>query len=125
MIDAESFGGCQTGKEILFVLVGKYAVAVLLIDGKRKFITAMKWFIENPAQQVQWQNGEQSSCCGLSFCCADLVNSVCALLSFAVLPVSAQGIALSAKTRKAIMRATIFIGCKGRVVWLKRQHGIL
>jgi len=114
MIEAESFGGCQMGKAMLFVLAEKYVVGVLPIDGKRKLITAMKWFIENPAQQVQWQNGEQSSCCGLSFCGADLINSVFVLPSFEAVPLSAQGIMLSDNTKKAMRKAKNFIRCKGK-----------
>ena len=70
----------------------------------------MEWLGENVPQHVQWQNGEQSSWCG-SFCWwADFFTTVVALLS--LVPLSAQGIMLSAKTSIAIMKAKNFIECK-------------
>lgn len=73
---------------------------------------AMKWLMEKPAQQLHVQKGEQSSCCVSPFWVFDFANSVSALASFAAMPISAQGITLSAKTRKAIMKAKNFIGSK-------------
>ena len=78
--------------------------------------------MENPAQQLQVQKGEQSSCCVSPFCVLDFANSVFALPSFAAMPISAQGITLSAKTRKANMKARIFTGCKGMTSGLKTEH---
>lgn len=100
------------GKAISLTLEGKKQPNVVLLNGGISVMAAMKWLIEKPAQHVQWQNGEQSSCCGSSFCWLGFVSAVFDLLSFADTPLSAQGIALSAKKRKAIIKAINFIGCK-------------
>ncbi len=94
---------------------GKCAALVVLSYGGICVIVAMKWLMEKPAQQLHVQKGEQSSCCVSPFWVFDFANSVFALLSFAATPISAQGITLSAKTRKAIMKARIFTGCKGNL----------
>ena len=73
-----------------------------------ELIVAMLSLQEKPAQQVQWQNGEQSSCCGSPFCWVDLTNSDF-ILSFAEAPLSAHGTMLNANTRKAIMNANNLI----------------
>lgn len=63
--------------------------------------------IENPVQQVQMQKGEHASS-WLSSCGIDLLNSyLMSSVSFKD-SLSAQGIMLKPKTRKAIMNATIF-----------------
>ena len=70
--------------------------------------------IEKPAQQAQWQKGEQSSALLWSCGSVVLVISDFALPSLNAVPASAHGITLSAKTRKAIMRATNFMRCEGK-----------
>lgn len=70
--------------------------------------------MEKPAQQEQWQKGEQASASSWSCWSVVLVISVFALVFFMPAPASAQGITLSDKTRKAIMKATNFMSCKGK-----------
>ena len=70
--------------------------------------------MENPAQQVQWQNGEQSSFCASLFWVDDL-STVLTVSLFKAL-VSAQGKKLCVKTIKAMRKAKIFIGCKGKYI---------
>ena len=76
---------------------------------------AMKWLIENPAQQLQVQKGEQSSCRVWPFWVLDFDNVVLVLASLADVLKSSQGITLSVKTRKASIKATIFTRCKGNI----------
>ena len=68
--------------------------------------------MEKPAQQAQWQKGEQASASLWSWRPVVFVIPDFALLSLIAAPASAQGITLSAKTRTAIMRAKNFIRCK-------------
>lgn len=111
-------GGCQMDEAMPVIaagrkpLVGSHSYSGVWVR------SAIKWFIENPAQQVQWQNGEQSSGCCWSLGLLVLDNSVFPIPSFAATPISAQGITLSAKTRKAIMKDRNFIGCKTKLYYL-------
>ena len=41
---------------------GRYAAPVVLSQGVICVMETMKWLMENPAQQLQVQKGEQSSC---------------------------------------------------------------
>jgi hypothetical protein len=70
--------------------------------------------MEKQAQQVQWQNGVQSSCCGSDCEFVFFAISVFAFDEVKASPLSAQGIMLSANTRKAMRNANNFIGCKGK-----------
>lgn len=74
-------------------------------------IFAIKWLIENPAQQTQWQKGVHASLWFFSGVC-DFWTSV--LVAACAAPVSAQGVQLSTKTIKAIMKVQNFIGCKSK-----------
>ncbi len=63
------------------------------------------------AQQEQWQKGEQAS--ESSWSCWSVVLDIADFtLPSSIAPASAQGITLSANTRKAIMKAIIFMRCK-------------
>ena len=65
--------------------------------------------MENPAQQVQWQNGEQSSACPLSFWQGAFVISVLNFSGAMANTLSAQGMQLSANTIIPMMKPEIFM----------------
>ena len=91
---------------------GRKWLTGLLQNTGNAAIAANEWSIKNPAQQVQLQNGEQSSgCCDPSWRFAS-VTTVFTFPSFIKVPVSAQGITPNVKIRKAIMNVIDFIECK-------------
>ena len=108
-----NWGGCQIGSETWIMLLGLWTIKSLSSLQKGSAIIEEIYFIEILAQQEHWQNGEHSS---LWF--ASSGNGVVTTCSAFILLVliakspSAQGRQLIPITRKAIMKAKIFMAAK-------------
>ena len=118
-------GGCQMGNATSVTPEETKLEARLLSKEGMVFIAAIKWLMEKLLQQVQWQKGEQSSCCWSSCGWLHFVKSVFILPWISDLSLSAQGIMLSVKTRNAIMKAKNFIECKGNLMSVKYKWTIM
>lgn len=55
------WGGCQMGRATSIIAEGRKPVMRLFSYGGIIVMEAIKWLIENPAQQAQVQKGEQTS----------------------------------------------------------------
>lgn len=103
-------GGCQTGKATSMISAGKKLGVGLIVKGSIEDGDATKWFIEKPAQQEHWQNGEHASLWLVSW--ELFLTSVFTTLDIAL--ASLQGTQLNASTNIAIKKAKTLIGCKSK-----------